>query len=119
MNTEARTRLDELLKTDPNALTGADIEFLKARSSYLTEEQRAVLDKLPKQLEEANEARNQEDAEAVNTSASAAEVTGAEVEGAEDYESMKKSDLQDLLRSRKIEFDESAKKEDLISLLNK
>jgi benzoyl-CoA reductase/2-hydroxyglutaryl-CoA dehydratase subunit BcrC/BadD/HgdB len=121
MNKEARERLDDLLKTDPNALTGADIEFLQARSEYLTDEQKAALDKLPKQQEEANKTDGE-----VNTSASAAEVTGAEVEAdnantsdTTDYASMKKADLQDELRSRKIEFDEGALKEDLVSLLEK
>lgn len=84
MDNEAKMRLEELLKTEPNSLTGADIEFLKARSSYLTDEQKAVLDKLPKQLEVANEvkneAKNKDDVTQVNTSASAAKVTGADVE---------------------------------------
>jgi hypothetical protein len=79
MNTEARERVEELMKTDPNALTGADIEFLRARSSYLTEEQKAVLDRLPKQQEETEKIADEDEAK-VNTQASAATVTGAEVE---------------------------------------
>lgn len=45
MNPEARTRLEELLATEPNSLTAPDIEFLRARSSYLSEEQREMLKK--------------------------------------------------------------------------
>lgn len=45
MNTEARKRLDELLATEPSSLTPPDIEFLRARSSYLSEEQREMLKK--------------------------------------------------------------------------
>lgn len=78
VNSETQERLDDLLKTDPNALTASDMEFLQARSSYLTEEQKAALKALPKQQAEANKAEANQD---VNTSASAAKVTGAEVEG--------------------------------------
>lgn len=130
MNKDAKERLDELLKTDPNALTGSDIEFLKARSDYLTDEQKTVLNKLPEQLEEANKSKDAEDKTEVNTAAFAAEVTDAFTEDEEDaepapakevvadYASMKKSDLQDELRSRKIQFDEGATKSELIALIN-
>jgi hypothetical protein len=45
LNTEARERLEELLATEPSSLTEPDIEFLRARSSYLSEEQREMLKK--------------------------------------------------------------------------
>ena len=123
MNNEAQERLNELLKKDPNSLTGAEIEFLNARRSYLTDEQKAVLDKLPQQQEEANETRNEDEATEVNTSASAAEVTGADVEGADtsectpDYSKMTKAELQDELTARKIQFNSSANKDELVGLL--
>ncbi|HEX8196347.1 MAG TPA: hypothetical protein VF571_09180 [Pyrinomonadaceae bacterium] len=91
MNKEAQDRFNELLKMDPNALTGADIEFLKARRDYLTEEQKAVLDKLPEQLEETNETRNEDGETEVNTVDSAAEVTGAYTADEEDAEPKKTS----------------------------
>lgn len=89
MNKEALDRFNELLKIDPNALTSADIEFLKARRDYLTEEQKAVLDKLPEQLEEANENRNADGETEVNTAESAAEVSGAYTSDEEDAEPKK------------------------------
>ncbi len=96
MNTEARTRLEELLATEPSSLTAPDIEFLRARSSYLSEEQKRML----KQFDTAKKEEANEDAEeAVN------------------YSSRNKAELQDLLRERNIEFEDSAKKEDLITLL--
>lgn len=129
MNSEAKDRLNQLLKTDPNALTGADIEFLKARNSYLTDEQKEVLDNLPDQLEAANKVKN-DDADKVNTAQSAADVTDAFTNDEEDadsppakdvvsdYAAMKKADLQNELRNRGIEFDEGAKKDELIALIN-
>ena len=43
LNKEASERLEELLKTEPNSLTQPDIEFLRARSSYLNDEQQKML----------------------------------------------------------------------------
>lgn len=39
MNPEAQAVLDEILKKDPQNLTTDDIEFLRARSSYLKKSQ--------------------------------------------------------------------------------
>lgn len=123
MNKEAQDQFNELLKLDPNSLTAENIKFLNARRDYLTDEQKAVLDKLPQQLEEANENRNADGETEVNTAESAAEVTGAftndeeDAEPSTDYNSMKVEELKDILQSRKIEFDSSAKKADLVSLL--
>jgi hypothetical protein len=43
LNPEAREELDRLLQTEPNSLTEADTAFLRARSSYLNDEQRNML----------------------------------------------------------------------------
>jgi hypothetical protein len=42
MNDEARAELDRILALEPAALSDADKEFLAARRSYLTEEQKVV-----------------------------------------------------------------------------
>lgn len=42
MDAESQKTLDEILAKEPAALTDADKEFLKARRSYLNEEQRVV-----------------------------------------------------------------------------
>jgi hypothetical protein len=42
MDQESRKMLDEILAQEPAALTDADKAFLRARSSYLNEEQRSV-----------------------------------------------------------------------------
>jgi hypothetical protein len=45
LNSEAREKLELLLSTEPNSLTQADIEFLRARSSYLSDAQKDMLAK--------------------------------------------------------------------------
>lgn len=41
MDQESQNRLAEIVATEPAAITEADAEFLRARSAYLNEEQRA------------------------------------------------------------------------------
>jgi hypothetical protein len=97
MNPEARSRFEELLKTEPNSLTESDLDFLRARSSYLSEEQTKMLDKyLNAKKEEAQE----------NTP-----------DGTPSYNSMTKAEIQDELGKRDIEYDASATKADLVTLL--
>ncbi len=72
MNTEARSRLEELLRTEPNSLTQPDIEFLRARSSYLSEEQREMLKQFDTaKKEEAKEDADEDKAKAKETKAKA------------------------------------------------
>jgi hypothetical protein len=42
MDEQSQKMLDEILAQEPAALTDADKAFLRARSSYLNEEQRSV-----------------------------------------------------------------------------
>jgi hypothetical protein len=42
MNPEAQEIFDRLVKLDPTALTDEDKEFLRARRSYLTSDQRRI-----------------------------------------------------------------------------
>ena len=42
MDEQSKATLDAILAIEPAALTEADIAFLRARRSYLTEEQRSV-----------------------------------------------------------------------------
>jgi len=42
MNIEAQQELDRILGLDPNELTEYEVGFLRARRSYLSEEQKAV-----------------------------------------------------------------------------
>ncbi len=42
MDQQSEQRLAEITSKEPASLTGADIEFLRARRSYLNEEQLAV-----------------------------------------------------------------------------
>jgi len=42
MDDQSKKTLDEILAKEPAALTDADKEFLRARRSYLNEEQRVV-----------------------------------------------------------------------------
>jgi hypothetical protein len=70
MNPEARARLEELLATEPNSLTEPDIEFLRARSSYLSEEQKEMLKRFDTaKKEEAKEDAAEAKAEAKKTKA--------------------------------------------------
>ena len=95
LNTEAREKLEELLNTEPNSLTEPDIEFLQARSSYLNDAQREML----KQFDTAKKEEATENENKTN------------------YSSRNKAELQKELEDRQIQFDASAKKEDLIVLL--
>ncbi len=52
MDQESQKRFDEVTSKEPAALTEADIVFLRARSSYLSRDQREVY---AEQLEEATE----------------------------------------------------------------
>jgi hypothetical protein len=47
-------RLTALAAEDPNSLTTADVEFLRARSEYLTEEQHRLIDPLFRTAGEGN-----------------------------------------------------------------
>lgn len=58
MDEQSRKVLDEILVKEPAALTEADKEFLRARSSYLSEEHKSVF------AEVLGEAPASEDAEA-------------------------------------------------------
>ena len=42
MDAQSKAMLDEILAKEPAALTDADEDFLRARQSYLSEEQKAV-----------------------------------------------------------------------------
>jgi hypothetical protein len=42
MDTESQTLFDELMAKQPHELRATDIEFLKARESYLTGDQREL-----------------------------------------------------------------------------
>ena len=42
MDTQSQERLAAIIATGPDAITAADAEFLRARRSYLNEEQRAI-----------------------------------------------------------------------------
>ena len=42
MDEQSKATLDAILATEPAALTDADKDFLRARRSYLSEEQKAV-----------------------------------------------------------------------------
>lgn len=62
LNREAREKLETLLKTEPSSLTQADIDFLKARADYLSDDQKKMLKefdtaKKEEVKEEADEAK--------------------------------------------------------------
>jgi len=61
MDEQARKTLDEILAKEPAALTDEDKGFMRARRSYLTEEQKAVFAEV---LAEASADEVSEDAEA-------------------------------------------------------
>lgn len=64
-NREEREKLETLLKTEPTALTQADIDYLKARSEYLSDEQKEMLKKFDTaKKEEAKEEAAEAKAEA-------------------------------------------------------
>jgi hypothetical protein len=42
MDVESQAKFDEIVKKDPAALAPGEIDFLRARRSYLNEEQRAT-----------------------------------------------------------------------------
>lgn len=66
MDEQSRKMLDEILAQEPAALTDADKAFLRARRSYLSEEQKAVyaeaLAEQPEVSEESPEAEVLEEA---------------------------------------------------------
>ena len=63
MDEQSRAMLDEILAKEPAALTDADKAFLRARSSYLNEEQRSVYAEVLAEGQESTEAENSEESE--------------------------------------------------------
>lgn len=64
MDAQSKETLDAILATEPAALTDADKAFLRARRSYLSEEQKAVYaDVLAEQPEEASSEESQPESE--------------------------------------------------------
>lgn len=72
MNQEAREHLDSILALEPEALTEAQTEFLKARRDYLTEEQKERYG-----LTEATERAEETSADVEDTSTEEAEAPRA------------------------------------------
>ncbi len=95
LNIEASNKLETLLKTEPTSLTEPDIEFLKARSSYLSDEQREMLKRFDTAKKEATEEENKK----------------------ANYSSLNKPDLQKVLQDRNIVFEEAHTKPVLIAML--
>ncbi len=56
MDEQSKKMLDEILAQEPAALTDADKAFLRARRSYLTEEQRHVYAEALSEQQEAEQA---------------------------------------------------------------
>jgi hypothetical protein len=94
MDEQSKATLDAILANEPAALTEADIAFLRARRSYLTEEQKAVYAEVLSEELESND----------------------EVEK-KGYEPMNKSQLQTELTARNISFQQGASKAALVALL--
>ena len=46
MDTESRNRFAELVKKQPHELTETDVEFLKSRETYLSDDERKVFAKV-------------------------------------------------------------------------
>lgn len=66
MNPEAQTELDRILAIEPNAMSEAEAGFLRARRSYLSEEQKAVYADVLKEVADtakASSAGSEEDPE--------------------------------------------------------
>lgn len=55
MDEQSQKVFDEIVAKEPNALTEADIGFLKARRSYLSEEQRSKFKEVLAETPEASE----------------------------------------------------------------
>ena len=85
--------LDEILAQEPAALTDADKAFLRARRSYLTEEQRAVY-------------------------AEALAEGPAEELAPEDFSAMSLKQLKKLAKERDVEFEKDVTAEELVALLS-
>ncbi len=64
MDSTSRETLDRILATDPNAISDADRDFLFARRSYLTEEQRSAFGISEEAAAPAEEEAPEEDAQA-------------------------------------------------------
>jgi hypothetical protein len=60
MDDQSKAMLDAILAQEPAALTESDIAFLKARSSYLNEEQKAVFAEVLTEQLEAQESISEE-----------------------------------------------------------
>lgn len=90
MDEQSKATLDAILAQEPAALTDADKDFLRARRSYLSEEQKAVYAEV---LAEGQE---------------------PEKEG---YSKMKKGELQAELKAREIPFEDSYKNPILVKML--
>lgn len=75
LNREASDKLETLLHTSPSSLTEADIEFLRARSSYLSEGQKDML----KQFDTARKEEAKADAEDAKTKAKDAKAEDKEL----------------------------------------
>ena len=67
MDEQSRKMLDEVLAQEPAALTDADKDFLRARRSYLTEEQRHVYAEVFSEQPEAVSSKESQEAESTET----------------------------------------------------
>lgn len=64
MDEQSKSMLDEILAQEPAALTDADKAFLRARRSYLSEEQKAVYAEVLAEQPEAGSSEADEKSEA-------------------------------------------------------